>query len=214
VIMKKLLVALAVLVYATVAYADTTISALTAAGALTGVEAFPVVQSAATVKATVTQVSTFVKAHVVKADVGLSAVENTALSTWPGTASVTTLGTIATGVWQGTALAPQYGGTGQNYSAGTGMLKFTSGTASLVAAPAGAVVGTTDTQVLTNKTLTAPLLSLIISHVGVLPTCNSGTKGQMRAVDDATAPTYGAALVGSGAVGVPVYCDGTAWTSH
>ena len=39
------------------------------------------------------------------ADVGLGSVTNTALSTWVGTANVTTLGTIATGTWNGTAIA-------------------------------------------------------------------------------------------------------------
>ncbi len=42
---------------------------------------------------------------VTKTDVGLSAVENTALSTWAGTSNITTLGTIATGVWSGTTIA-------------------------------------------------------------------------------------------------------------
>lgn len=36
--------------------------------------------------------------------VGLGSVENTALSTWAGTSSLTTLGTITTGVWNGTAI--------------------------------------------------------------------------------------------------------------
>ncbi len=40
-----------------------------------------------------------------KADVGLGSVENTALSTWAGTANVTTLGTIGTGTWNATAIA-------------------------------------------------------------------------------------------------------------
>jgi hypothetical protein len=43
-----------------------------------------------------------------KSDVGLGSVENTALSTWAGSANVTTLGTIATGVWHGTAIADTY----------------------------------------------------------------------------------------------------------
>ena len=43
-----------------------------------------------------------------KSDVGLGSVENTALSTWAGTANITTLGTIGTGVWQGTAIADSY----------------------------------------------------------------------------------------------------------
>lgn len=50
---------------------------------------------------------------VTKTDVGLSNVENTALSTWAGTASITTVGTIGTGTWQGTAIGIGYGGTGQ-----------------------------------------------------------------------------------------------------
>jgi len=44
----------------------------------------------------------------VKSDLSLDNVENTALSTWAGSASITTLGTIATGTWQGTALASDY----------------------------------------------------------------------------------------------------------
>ncbi len=37
-----------------------------------------------------------------KTDIGLSNVENTALSTWAGSSAITTLGTITTGVWNGT----------------------------------------------------------------------------------------------------------------
>lgn len=43
-------------------------------------------------------------ASEVKTDLSLNNVENTALSTWAGTANITTLGTIVTGVWSGTAL--------------------------------------------------------------------------------------------------------------
>jgi hypothetical protein len=42
---------------------------------------------------------------VSKADLDLANVENTALSTWAGTANITTLGTIATGIWNGTVIA-------------------------------------------------------------------------------------------------------------
>ncbi len=45
---------------------------------------------------------------IVKGDVGLGNVENTALSSWVGTESITTLGTIATGVWEGTAIADEF----------------------------------------------------------------------------------------------------------
>ena len=58
---------------------------------------------------------------VTKTDVGLSNVENTALSTWTGTNKITTVGTISTGTWQGTAIAASYIG---NHSTD----KLTSGT--------------------------------------------------------------------------------------
>lgn len=45
---------------------------------------------------------------VTAADLSLGNVENTALSTWAGSASLTTLGTIATGVWNGTAIGDSY----------------------------------------------------------------------------------------------------------
>lgn len=50
--------------------------------------------------------------------------------------------------------------------------------------------------------------------VASLPACAAGTAYSFAAVSDATAPTYNAALVGGGAVRVPVFCDGTSWTSH
>ncbi|MFC2119421.1 beta strand repeat-containing protein, partial [Bacteroidota bacterium] len=43
-------------------------------------------------------------AATARTNLGLGSVENTALSTWAGTSSITTLGTIGTGVWNGTAI--------------------------------------------------------------------------------------------------------------
>ncbi len=40
-----------------------------------------------------------------KTDLSLNSVENTALSTWSGSANITTVGTITTGVWNATAIA-------------------------------------------------------------------------------------------------------------
>ena len=45
-------------------------------------------------------------------DVGLGNVENVALSTWPGSTNITTVGTITGGVWHGSPIAANYGGTG------------------------------------------------------------------------------------------------------
>lgn len=44
------------------------------------------------------------------------------------------------------------GGMGADVSAQTGVLKMTTGTASFLTAPSGTIVGTSDTQTLTNKT--------------------------------------------------------------
>ena len=41
---------------------------------------------------------------VTATDLGLGSVENTALSTWAGSANITTLGTVATGTWSATAI--------------------------------------------------------------------------------------------------------------
>ena len=47
-----------------------------------------------------------------KTSLSLNNVENTALTTWTGSTSITTLGTIATGVWSGTTITVAKGGTG------------------------------------------------------------------------------------------------------
>jgi hypothetical protein len=47
-----------------------------------------------------------------------------------------------------------------------------------------------------------------------LPTCNAANAGLQAYVTNATSPTYNAALTAGGAVVVPVFCNGSAWTSH
>lgn len=59
---------------------------------------------------------------LVKGDVGLGNVENTALSTWGGSSSIGTLGTITTGTWNADVIAVAYGGLGRS-TAVTGLLK-------------------------------------------------------------------------------------------
>lgn len=50
--------------------------------------------------------------------------------------------------------------------------------------------------------------------VATLPACGASTRYHWAVVTDATSPTYRGALTGSGSVVVPVFCDGTIWTSH
>lgn len=60
-----------------------------------------------------------------KSKVGLSAVENTALSSWAGTANVTTLGTIGSGIWHGTAIGDTYIASAADWNAKQAALGFT-----------------------------------------------------------------------------------------
>lgn len=57
-------------------------------------------------------------------------------------------------------------------------------------------------------TLAKPIL------VGSLPSCTSGLKGQIYTVTDASAPTYGSTLSGSGSVEALALCDGSNWKAH
>lgn len=59
-----------------------------------------------------------VNASALKTHLSLGNVENTALSTWAGSANITTLGTITTGVWTGTDVAVADGGTGSSTASG------------------------------------------------------------------------------------------------
>ena len=65
-----------------------------------------------TVSATTTNgVSTSTHTHALsisKSDIGLGDVENTAISTWHGTTSIDTVGTISSGVWNGDVLLNEY----------------------------------------------------------------------------------------------------------
>jgi len=52
-----------------------------------------------------------------KTDLGIPAVENTKLSTWPGTANITQVGSITSGNWLGTSIPVSHGGTGSTTAA-------------------------------------------------------------------------------------------------
>ena len=54
--------------------------------------------------------------------VGLGNVENTALSSWTGSANISTVGTIASGTWHGSPIGGLYGGTGRTDYGGLGQI--------------------------------------------------------------------------------------------
>lgn len=68
--------------------------------------------------------------------------------------------------------------------------------------------GTMATQNANNVAITGGTLVLTNYTVATLPV---GVVGQRAYVTDALAPAFGAAVVGGGAVGIPVYKDGVNW---
>ena len=50
--------------------------------------------------------------------------------------------------------------------------------------------------------------------VATLPTCGPAIARSLAVITDATTPTYNGTPVGGGAVIVPVFCNGTVWTTH
>lgn len=69
-------------------------------------------------------VLTYRTAANVKADIGLSNVENTKLSTWVGSNNLTTLGTITSGTWTATDIGLDHGGTGASLTAISGGIVY------------------------------------------------------------------------------------------
>lgn len=64
-----------------------------------------------------------------KTELSLNNVENTKISTWAGTANITTLGTIATGTWNATNISLGKGGTNASLTASAGAIVYSTASA-------------------------------------------------------------------------------------
>jgi hypothetical protein len=76
------------------------------------------------------------------------------------------------------------------------------------------VPAVSDIQVGLPRIVTSQGVTLPITTVAGLPACASTLAGTMRAVSDATSPTYNGTLTGGGSTTIPVFCNGSAWTAH
>ncbi|WP_146133091.1 beta strand repeat-containing protein [Arcticibacter pallidicorallinus] len=109
-------------------------------------------------------VPTALDAATVKTILGLGNVENTKLSTWIGSSSITTLGTISNGVWGGSTIPVSKGGTGATTAAeainallpgqagNSGKVLQTNGTAASWVLPSGGIPPIGASTILGNNT--------------------------------------------------------------
>lgn len=138
---------------------------------------------------------------VTKSDIGLSNVENTALSTWTGSNKITTVGTISTGTWQGTAIGVGYGGTGKASWTQWGVL-YASASNTLTNTAAGAA-----NTALMGKGSTAPAFVSVSPSISITDGTSSaapkvnltvlGVSGTAQSITTASTSVYGVTKLSS-----------------
>jgi len=151
---------------------------------------------------------------ITKSNVGLSLVENTALSTWVGSSNLSTLGTITTGTWNSTLIAGQYGGTGVNNTGKTitlggnlttsgafGLTLTLSAITSVTLPTSGTIVGSADTGTVTNTMLAgsianAKLLNSSVT-IGSTAVALGATVTTFAGLTSITSTTFVGALTGN-----------------
>lgn len=175
------------------------------------------------------------KPSYTKAEVGLGNVENTALSTWPGTTNITTLGTITSGTWNGSTIGVAYGGTGKT-SLTSGYALIGNGTSAVslraITNNTSATAVTASTNLITANTLYYHKGNSNITTVGTITSgtwngtaiansylANSAITIAGNSVSlggSVTAATLLTSIMGSSALGSTssyLYWSGTAWTT-
>jgi hypothetical protein len=113
-----------------------------------------------------------------------------------GSSSIVTVGTVTAGVWNGTAVDVAHGGSGAVTL--TGILKGNgTGAFTAVTAPVGAIVGTTDSQTLTNKTITGSFTGNLTGNAdsATTVTTNANLTGDVTSIGNVT--TIGASKITS-----------------
>jgi len=134
-------------------------------------------------------------------------------ASYVGQATITTLGTIATGTWQGSVVGATYGGTGVNNGANTLTLAgsvshagsfsqtFTATANTTLTLPVTGTLATlAGTETLTNKTLTAPVIATIVNTGTLtLPTSTDTLVGRAT-TDTLTNKTITGAIITTGSI--------------
>lgn len=123
---------------------------------------------------------------ITKTAVGLGNVENTTLSTWPGSTNIITTGTITSGIWQGTAITATYI---DNLPAS----KITSGifdNARINWAAPGNIGSTTPTSGAFTSLSANSGLIVSNGNVNIKPSGSSGTNGQVLTTDGSGNATW------------------------
>ena len=138
-----------------------------------------------------------------KTVLSLSNVENTSLTSWTGSSSVTTLGTVTTGTWHGTSIADAYIASAATWNAKQAALTFGTG----VQTALGVNVGSAGAPVLFNGAGGTPSSITLTNADGTAASLTAGTATVANglksatttvAVSSATAPTAGQVLTATG----------------
>jgi hypothetical protein len=130
----------------------------------------------------------------VKTLLALNNVENTALSTWAGSTSLSTVGVISTGTWSATAISEIKGGTGQTtYTMGDMLYSSSANTLFKLAGNTTAAKQFL-TQTGTGTVSAAPVWAAI--SAGDIPTLNQNTTGTASNITGVLNATSHPALTG------------------